>query len=170
MLFVHIGKRSNWHKGKTLRSSRSQIFFKIDVLKNLAIFTRKHLCWSLFLIKLLAWRSAFLLKKTPTPVFFCEYCEIIEGSFFTEHLLLIVLFRDFYVMIEFFGRLWVQNWNFSYFLCHCFVFSHNSSVRIENPCLFCTCIYTKIFSKYNFRTHYNVGIRNNIQYYSDFSQ
>ena len=34
-------------KGKTLRSSRSQIFFKIGVLKNFAIFARKHLCWSL---------------------------------------------------------------------------------------------------------------------------
>ena len=30
------------------RCTRSQIFFKIDVLKNFAIFTGKHLCWSLF--------------------------------------------------------------------------------------------------------------------------
>ena len=30
------------------RSSRSQIFFKIGVLKNFANFTGKHLCWSLF--------------------------------------------------------------------------------------------------------------------------
>ena len=29
-------------------SSRSQIFFKIGVLKHFANFTRKHLCWSLF--------------------------------------------------------------------------------------------------------------------------
>ena len=50
-------------KGKTLRSSRSQMFFKIGVLKNLAIFTRKYLSWSLFLIKLQAKRPAFLLKK-----------------------------------------------------------------------------------------------------------
>ena len=33
-----------------IRSSRSQMFFKIDVLKNLTIFTGKRLCWSLFLI------------------------------------------------------------------------------------------------------------------------
>ena len=64
----------------------------------------------------------FIEKETLTQVFFCEYCEIIENSFFIEHLLLIILFRNFYVMIEFFGRLWVQNWYFSYFLCHCFVF------------------------------------------------
>ena len=38
----------------SFRSSHSQKFFKIGILKNFAIFTRKHLCWSLFLIKLLA--------------------------------------------------------------------------------------------------------------------
>ena len=32
------------------RSSRSQMFFKPDALKNFAIFKGKHLCWSLFLI------------------------------------------------------------------------------------------------------------------------
>ena len=34
------------------RSSRSQKFFEIGVLKNFTIFTGKHLCWSLFLTKL----------------------------------------------------------------------------------------------------------------------
>ena len=36
------------------KSSRSQMFLKIDVLRNFASFARKHLCWSLFLIKLQA--------------------------------------------------------------------------------------------------------------------
>ena len=36
------------------RSSRSEMFFKIDVLKSFGIFTGKQLCWSLFLIKLQA--------------------------------------------------------------------------------------------------------------------
>ena len=35
------------------RSSCLQMFFKTDDLKKLAVFTRKHLCLSLFLIKLL---------------------------------------------------------------------------------------------------------------------
>ena len=35
------------------KTSRSQMFFKIGVLKNFAIFIGKHLQWSLFLIKLL---------------------------------------------------------------------------------------------------------------------
>ena len=34
------------------RSSRTQIFFKTGVVRNFAIFTEKHLCWNLFLIKL----------------------------------------------------------------------------------------------------------------------
>ena len=33
------------------KSSRSQMFFKTAVLRKFAIFTGKHLCWSLFLIK-----------------------------------------------------------------------------------------------------------------------
>ena len=102
----------------------------------------------------------FYWKRDTNTGIFLWILRIIENSFFIEHLLLIILFRNFYVMIEFFGRLWVQNWYFSYFLCHYFIFFHNSSVRIGTPWLFCICIYTKMFSKYNFRTHYNVGIRN----------
>ena len=50
------------HSYKTLnRSSRSEIF---------AIFTGKHLCWSLFLIKLQVWWPATLLKRySKTSVF-----------------------------------------------------------------------------------------------------
>ena len=43
------------------RSSRSRIFFKIDVLKEFPIFTGKYLCWSLFLVKLQGWRLWWLL-------------------------------------------------------------------------------------------------------------
>ena len=39
------------------------MFFKIGVPKNWAIFTGKHLCWSLILIKLQAWRPTKLLKR-----------------------------------------------------------------------------------------------------------
>ena len=52
------------------RSSRSQIFFKIGVLKNFSNFTRKHLCRSFFLIKLQTRWPAILLKAdTNTGVF-----------------------------------------------------------------------------------------------------
>ena len=41
-----------------IRSSRSHLCFKIDVLKNFTIFTGKNLCWNLFLMKLQAFRPS----------------------------------------------------------------------------------------------------------------
>ena len=52
------------------------MFFKVGVLKNLAIFPGKHLPQDL----------QFYLKKTPTQVFSCDYCEIFKSTFFIEHL------------------------------------------------------------------------------------
>ena len=57
------------------RNSRSQMYFKIGVFKNFANFTGKHLCWSLFLIKLQA-RDYFYRK-----------------TFFTDHLRWLLLKR-----------------------------------------------------------------------------
>ena len=45
-------KTSYSEKSVKYRSSRSQMFFKIAVLKKFAIFTGKDLCWNLVLIKL----------------------------------------------------------------------------------------------------------------------
>ena len=43
---------------------------KKAILKYFAIFTEKHLCWSLFIIKLQAFRPATLLKSdSSTGVF-----------------------------------------------------------------------------------------------------
>ena len=44
------------------RSSSSQMFFKIGVLKNFTIFTRKYLCWNLFVIQLQSTSPATILK------------------------------------------------------------------------------------------------------------
>ena len=44
------------------RSSHQRYSIKAR-LENFAIFTRKHLCWSLFLVKLQAFRAAILLKR-----------------------------------------------------------------------------------------------------------
>ena len=47
-----------------------EVFFKKGVLKNFANLTEKHLCWSLFLIKMEAWGPATLLKRdSNTDVF-----------------------------------------------------------------------------------------------------
>ena len=55
------------------RRSRSKMFFKIVVLKIFTILTRKHLYWSLLLI-----------KETPTQVISCEYCDIFKNKFFNR--------------------------------------------------------------------------------------
>ena len=50
---------------------------KEAVLKIFAIFTGKHLCWGLFLIR---------EKETQTQVPTREYCEIFKNTYFEEHL------------------------------------------------------------------------------------
>ena len=46
-----------------VRSSRPEMFYEKTALENCPIFTVKHLCWCLFLIKLQAFRSAMLLRR-----------------------------------------------------------------------------------------------------------
>ena len=61
-----------------LRSSHLSCSIEKTVLKNFAIFTGKHLCWSLFLIKLQDFRPATLLERdsnTDVFLFSCEYCK-----------------------------------------------------------------------------------------------
>ena len=57
------------------RSNRSQMFFKIGALTNFAIFKGKRFCWSLFLIKLQAFRCF--------PV---NIEKFLKAAYFTEHL------------------------------------------------------------------------------------
>ena len=59
------------------RFSLPKAFCKQGALKNFAKFTGKWLCWSLFLIKVLEWGPATLLKKRLT----CEFCEIVKNTF-----------------------------------------------------------------------------------------
>ena len=65
-------------------SSRSQIFFGITVLKNLALFTGKNMCWNLNLIKLQASRPAILLEMNSNIGVFCEIYETFKNTFFDE--------------------------------------------------------------------------------------
>ena len=52
------------------RSLRWHMFFKIEILKNLALFTGKYLSAS--------------LVETPTQVFSCQYFQIFKNTFFLE--------------------------------------------------------------------------------------
>ena len=68
-----------YKKLSIFRSSRFQIFFKIDVLKNFANFLENHMCRSLFFDKVARLRSAtFLKKETLTEPFYYEFCEVIK--------------------------------------------------------------------------------------------
>ena len=89
--FAQIQDISNY-KLFIFRSSRSLMFFKIGVLKNVGNFTGKHLFWSLFLTKLQALlflkprACNFIKKETPTQVFFCAICYIFKNTKLEEHL------------------------------------------------------------------------------------
>ena len=61
-----------------IRSSRSQMFFKIGVLKIFAVFTGKHQRWSLFLIKLQTWRP---VKRLQHRCFSVDIAKFLRTSF-----------------------------------------------------------------------------------------
>ena len=46
----------------------------------------EHLCWSLFLMKLVPFRSATLLERDSTQVFYYHFCESFNNTYFEEHL------------------------------------------------------------------------------------
>ena len=60
--------------------------FKIGVLKNFAIFTGKHLCWSLFLIKYPAFRATTLLKEDFNTCFSANIAKFLRIMFYIERL------------------------------------------------------------------------------------
>ena len=60
---------------------QKKVFLKISQISQ-----KKHLCWSLFLIKLQAFRAATLLKEILTQVFSCEYCKIFKNTYSEEYL------------------------------------------------------------------------------------
>ena len=79
-------------KEKNVRKSHIQkqppeVLYKKGVLRNFTKFTGKHLYQSLFFNELQA-RPGTGDSGTETleQVFSCEFCEISENTFFTEHL------------------------------------------------------------------------------------
>ena len=67
--------------------SNHQCSVKKKLFLQILQFSRESTCVGVsFLIKLLAFRPATLLKKTPIQVFSCEYCEIFQNTYFEKHL------------------------------------------------------------------------------------
>ena len=64
-----------------LRSSRLQMFFKIGVLETFTDFTGKHLCWSLFLIKLQAYACNFIKRRIQNKCFPVKFAKFLKTPF-----------------------------------------------------------------------------------------
>ena len=67
-----------FRKYPTIFDKPPEVFCKKGILKNVANFTGKHLCWSVFLIKLQAWRLAVSKLSTLTDVFPCKSCKLLR--------------------------------------------------------------------------------------------
>ena len=59
---------------------------KKGVFKSFANFTGKYLWWSLFLIKVQAFRAETLLKRDSNAFGSCEIREIFKNTYFEQHL------------------------------------------------------------------------------------
>ena len=118
------------------------MFFKIAVHKNFAITFKKTPVSECLFNKFAGLSSCIFIKKSLQHRCFLK--KFLRTAVFIEHLTVHHTFSKFYVKIEFFGRVWVKNWHFSYFLFHCFNFLHG-------------CFHIKIFSGCKFRTHYSLG-------------
>ena len=65
------------------RNSRSQMFFKIGVLKNFEILTGKHICRSLFLNKVTGIKASKRLQHKFFPV---NIVNFLKEAFLKEHI------------------------------------------------------------------------------------
>ena len=99
-LAVHFILIRRSHRGCSVRKG---------VYRNIAKLTEKHLCQSLFLIKLQAEACNFIKKETLAQVFSCEFSEISKSIFFTEHLRWLLLTNFLFNGFPFYGHFRVKN-------------------------------------------------------------
>ena len=74
---------TNWFLCDGNRSSRPEVFYKKDVLKNFLKFLGKRMYQSFFLNKVAGLKQACnsIKKETLALVFHCEFCEILKSTF-----------------------------------------------------------------------------------------
>ena len=117
------------------------MFFKLAVLKNLAITVKKTPILDGLFNKFAGLYACILLKRGSNSGVFLRNFQ--EQVFFVEYLTVCYTFSKFYMMIEFLDVFGYKTDIFSSFLCHCFDFLHG-------PWLFRTCFQTKSFSNCKF--------------------
>ena len=74
---------NNYHNIKFGKSIMNRE--KYNVLKNLAIFTEKHLCWSLSFNENVGLQSCNFIKKDSKTGVFCKYCKILKNTCLEKH-------------------------------------------------------------------------------------
>ena len=84
LFWINLGK---WEKVESIiRNSLSQMFFKICVLKIFPVFTGKHLCWRLFLIKLQAFQTYnFIKMRLQHRCLPVNIAQFLRTAFFLEN-------------------------------------------------------------------------------------
>ena len=82
------------------RSSRPEVFSEKGVLRNIAKFTGKYLCQSLFFNKVADLRPATLLKKKLWHnCFSVNFAKFLRTPFVTEHLWRLLLYKALFKVI-----------------------------------------------------------------------
>ena len=82
-------------------SNHRRCFVKKTVLKNFAIFTGEHLCWSVFLIKLLVFSPATLIKRNSDTGVFLWILRIFKSTYLEKHLQMIAFtFRMMFNLLK----------------------------------------------------------------------
>ena len=119
---------------KRCRSSHSQMFFKIDVLKNVAIFTGKDLCWSLLLIELQAFRCFWILQNCYKQLFYRTPPVTASAD-----VLFYIIQKDVVEYIVVLQCIIVSFWNLkllSFAFIRCNTRCHSLSLDVPLACLF----------------------------------
>ena len=78
---MKLSSNINSFKHRVKFSSRPEVFCKKGALRNIAKFTEKPLCQSLFLNKVAGAGCNFIKKETLAQLFSCKFCEISKNTF-----------------------------------------------------------------------------------------
>ena len=121
--------------------------FLQNFLKYLANFTRKHICWSLYLIKLQAFSTATFKKKLQHRSYLMKFATFLRTLFFREHLFTVTVF----VCTENLGKVLGQNnyhipcWQV--FLMHRKILENETAGEVSSGLKTCTAFIVSIFEQ-----------------------
>ena len=77
----------SWEIYEFFKSRHRGCSMKKDVLEKFAIFTGKL-------------QACNFIKRNPTQVFSCEYCEVFKNTYYEEHLLTVAFLKELQNTVE----------------------------------------------------------------------